>query len=387
MPDPIIIAIAPDGFKGCLGPLETARAIEAGLRQGCPRIITRVIPMADGGEGTVSAMVNAMGGTFHSVTVSGPLSSQVAAVFGLVDKGRTAIIEMSSASGMTLLGPGEQDSLSAHTLGTGELIRAALDRGVEKIIIGLGGSASTDGGTGMARALGVRFLDGSGHEIPLGGGALIHLERIDTQELDPRIGNVDIIGACDVAAPLCGPKGAAHVYAPQKGATPAMVGLLDQGLQRLSRLLESDAQRPLADRPGAGAAGGLGGGILSFLQGRLNPGAAMVADTIRLHERLRGSDLVITGEGRLDGQTLSGKAPAQVARVAKSLHLPVIAICGITGPGIEHIHESGIDAWFVSSAHPMTAEEISRLGPSMITTCARQIGALLNAIPSAFLKA
>ncbi|MBF0346968.1 MAG: glycerate kinase [Magnetococcales bacterium] len=383
MTDPVI-AIVPDGFKGCMSSFEAARAIESGLRQGLPKVTTRIIPMADGGEGTVDAMVTAMSGTRHTVRVCGPLGQSVEAMIGLVDHGHTALLEMASASGIALLAPGERDCMGAHTLGTGELIRAALDRGVKKIILGLGGSASTDGGTGMARALGVRFLDHQGNELPLGGGGLTRLHEIDVRHLDPRIKEVAIIAACDVTTPLCGPMGAASIFGPQKGATPAMVAALDQGLDQLSRLMAQRLGRAVAHLPGAGAAGGLGGGLVAFLGARLQPGAAMVAETIRLRQRLAGVDLVITGEGRLDGQTLAGKAPAQVARVAKSLGLPVIAICGIAGPGVEHIHQAGIDAWFVGSSTPLAPEDIPRLGPAMITTCARRIGLLLNALPSVF---
>lgn len=376
---PPVIVIAPDGFKGCMSSLEAAQAIEIGLKRGFPEVDTRLIPMADGGEGTVAALVAAMGGEFHKVTVCGPVAGmKVEAVFGLVAEGRTAIMEMASASGIALLPPGHYDPMGANTLGTGEMIRAALNLGVKKIVLGLGGSASTDGGMGMARGLGARFLDRHGHEVALGGAGLMDLAAMDLTHLDPRIFDVEWVAACDVSTRLCGPQGAAQIFGPQKGATPDMVEQLDLGLQHLAQIIEKQLGIAVLDLPGSGAAGGLGGGVVAFLGGRLQPGAAMVAQTIQLKQRLMGADLVITGEGRLDGQSLVGKAPVQVAQVAKSLNIPVIAICGIVGPGIEDIRQSGIDAWFAASSRPLTSEEIPRFGPSMVTECAHQIGSLLK---------
>ncbi|HAT50695.1 MAG: glycerate kinase [Nitrospirae bacterium] len=376
---PPVIVIAPDGFKGCMSSLEAAQAIEFGLQQGFPELTPRLIPMADGGEGTVAAMVAAMGGELRTVTVSGPVPGMmVDAVFGLVAEGRTAIMEMASASGIALLPPGYYDPMGANTLGTGEMIRAALNLGVEKIILGLGGSASTDGGTGMARGLGAKFLDRHGHEIALGGGGLVELAAMDLTHVDPRISQVEWIAACDVSTGLCGPQGAAQVFGPQKGATPEMIEQLDLGLHHLAQLIDKQLGLAVWNLPGSGAAGGLGGGVVAFLGGRLQSGAALVAQTIQLQQRLLGADLVITGEGRLDGQSLVGKAPGQVAQVAKSLDIPVIAICGIVGPGIENIQQCGIDAWFAASPRPLTPEEIPLIGPSLVTECARQIGTLLK---------
>ncbi|MBF0132821.1 MAG: glycerate kinase [Magnetococcales bacterium] len=376
---PPIIVIAPDGFKGCLSSLEAAQAIETGLKQGFPELTPRLVPMADGGEGTVAAMVAAMGGELHTVTVSGPIPGMmVDAVFGLVAQGRTAIMEMASASGIALLPPGHYDPMGANTLGTGEMIRAALNLGVDKIILGLGGSASTDGGTGMARGLGARFLDRHGHEIALGGRGLMELAAMDLTHLDPRISQVAWIAACDVATSFCGPQGAAQVFGPQKGATPEMVEQLDLGLHRLAQLIDTQLGLAVWNLPGSGAAGGLGGGVVSFLGGRLQSGAALVAQTIQLQQRLRGADLVITGEGRLDGQSLAGKAPGQVAQIAKSFNIPVIAICGIVDPTFETMQQSRIDAWFAASPYPLAPEEIPRIGPTLVTACARQIGTLLK---------
>lgn len=374
---PPMVAIAVDGFKGCLSSLAAAEVIASGLRDGFPEVRTRLIPMADGGEGTVAAMVAAMGGERCTVPVSGPDSRAIMAEFGLVAGGGIAILEMASASGMALLQPGHLDPMGAHTLGTGQLIAAALNRGVQKIILGLGGSASTDGGVGMARALGARFLDSAGGDIALGGGGLENLVSMDVTGLDPRLRDVTFEVACDVTTPMCGPEGSAVVFAPQKGATPDQVQRLANGLERLARLIKLHCGKDIAVLPGSGAAGGLGGGVMAFLRGHLRPGASMVAETIQLKSQFHGADLVITGEGRLDGQTARGKAPAEVARIAQSLGLPVIALCGIAGEGIEAIHGTGIDAWLAASTSPLSPEDVPRLGPGRLKACARRLGLVL----------
>ncbi|MBF0416432.1 MAG: glycerate kinase [Magnetococcales bacterium] len=374
----MLIAIAVDGFKGCLSSSAAAEVIATGLRLGFPEVRTRLIPMADGGEGTMAAMVAAMGGERRTTRVLGPDSRQVQAEFGLVDAGGIAILEMAAASGMALLEPGCLDPMGAHTWGTGQLIAAALACGVRKIILGLGGSASTDGGVGMACALGARFLDRGGRDIALGGRGLEDLVAMDVSGLDPRLRGVTFEAACDVSTPMCGPEGSAVVFAPQKGATTGQVQRLARGLERLAQIFQFHCGRDIAVIPGSGAAGGLGGGVLAFLQGTLRPGAAMVAETIQLASQLRGVDLVITGEGRLDGQTARGKAPAEVAKVAKSLGLPVIALCGVTGEGIETISNTGIDAWLAASPSPLSPEDVPRLGPERLEACARKLGLNLS---------
>lgn len=333
--------------------------------------------MADGGDGTAAAIVGATGGRWVRCPVSDPLGRRIQSKFGLAGDGCRAVVEMASASGLVLLTPEERNPLLTTTRGTGELIRAALDRGAGWLLIGIGGSATNDGGMGMARALGVRFLDEQGHELPEGGGSLARLARIDARGIDPRLKATRIAVACDVDNPLFGPRGAAYVYGPQKGATPAMVKELDAGLRRLAAILRRDLGVAVGSLPGAGAAGGLGAGLVAFLNGRLRSGVDLVVEAVDLPGRLAGCDLVITGEGRLDGQTVFGKAPAGVAEVAKQLGLPVIAICGSLGPGAAKVLEAGIDACFSALEEPMSGAELVRRAPGMLERCAEQVGRLL----------
>jgi glycerate kinase len=309
--------------------------------------------------------------------VADPLGCRIEAQFGLSGDGRMAIVEMASASGLILLRPQERNPLLTTTRGTGELVRAALDRQVTRLLIGIGGSATNDGGMGMARALGVRFLDARGRELPEGGGSLGRLARIDTSRLDPRLQEVKVEVACDVTNPLFGPRGAARVYGPQKGATPAMVKQLDGGLRRLAAIIQRDLGTGVARLPGAGAAGGLGAGLVAFLKGQMRPGVDIVMDAVDLTGKLAGCDLVITGEGCLDGQTVFGKAPAGVAKVAKQLGLPVIAICGSLGAGAAKAPEAGIDACFSALEGPIPESELAQRAAGMLERCAEQVGRVL----------
>jgi glycerate kinase len=351
--------------------------MERGLRRALPDCRVVKIPIADGGDGTAEAVVAATGGTWVTCPARDPLGRVIRSGFGLTGDGRTAVIEMALASGLALLKPGEQNPLLTSTHGTGELIRAALDRQVDTILIGIGGSATTDGGTGMASALGVRFLDARGAELDGTGGALGGLSRIDMSGLDPRLKRVSVEVACDVDNPLFGPQGAACVYGPQKGATPDMVERLDAGLRRLAAVIQSDLGMDVSALPGGGAAGGLGAGLVAFLGGRLRPGAELVIGVSGLEEKLEGCDLVITGEGRLDGQTVFGKAPAGVAKVARARGLPVIAICGSLGPGVEKVHDVGIGAFFSALEASVSEEDLPARGPGMLERCAEQVGRLL----------
>ena len=371
------IAIAPNGFKGTLTAAEAARCMERGLRRALPGAAFVRVPMADGGDGTAAAVVEATRGHWVRCRVSDSLARPIPSRFGLTGDGCTAIIEMATASGLVLLAPAERNPLITSTCGTGELIRAALDRGVSRLLIGIGGSATNDGGMGMARALGARFLDARGHDLPEGGGALGRLARIDVRRLDPRLREVTVEVACDVDNPLFGPRGAAQIYGPQKGATRAMVKQLDAGLKRLASIIRRDLGVAVGTLPGAGAAGGLGAGLVAFLGGRLRSGVQLVVETVDLPARLAGCNLVITGEGRLDGQTVFGKAPAGVARAAKRLGLPVIAICGALGPDAGKASAAGIDACFSALEEPMTAAELARRAPAMLERCARQVGRTL----------
>ncbi|MDD5708126.1 MAG: glycerate kinase [Kiritimatiellae bacterium] len=340
------IAIAPDSFKGSLSAMEAAASIAEGLKLALPHVRVRLIPMADGGEGTVDAMIEALGARHVRAPVRNPLGRKITACYGWHARRKLAVMEMAAASGLTLLTPRERHPLRTSTSGTGELLRHALDRGVRHIVIGIGGSATNDGGTGMASALGARFLDRHGRDLPPGGGALIHLRRVVLDGLDARLTRTRIEAACDVTNPLCGPRGASFVYGPQKGATPAMARRLDGGLARLAEAMQTLLGRDLAQVPGAGAAGGLGFGLMAFCGAQLRRGVEMVAECAGLEPRLKGCDLVITGEGRIDGQTVQGKTPVGVAAVARRVGIPTIAICGCLGDGYEAVHAAGIAAVF-----------------------------------------
>jgi glycerate kinase len=371
------IAIAPNAFKGTLTAAQAAQCLERGLKKALPGASFVTVPVADGGEGTALAVVKATGGRWVRCSVADPLGRRIKAQFGLSGDGRLAIVEMASASGLVLLRPQERNPLLTTTRGTGELVRAALDRQVTRLLIGIGGSATNDGGMGMARALGVRFLDARGRELPEGGGSLGRLARIDTSRLDPRLQEVKVEVACDVTNPLFGPRGAARVYGPQKGATPAMVKQLDGGLRRLAAIIQRDLGTGVARLPGAGAAGGLGAGLVAFLKGQMRPGVDIVMDAVDLTGKLAGCDLVITGEGCLDGQTIFGKAPAGVAKVAKQLGLPVIAICGSLGAGAAKAPEAGIDACFSALEGPIPESELAQRAAGMLERCAEQVGRVL----------
>ncbi len=323
------IIIAPDSFKGSLTAAEVAASIERGVKRVLPQAETIPVPLADGGEGTVDALVSATGGRLVTKEVTGPLGERVKASYGLLGDGETAVIEMAAASGLPLVPLEKRNPMLTTTYGTGELILAALDEGCRRIIIGIGGSATNDGGAGMAQALGVKLLDEEGLDIPYGAAGLARLDRIDISSLDRRLAQVEVLVACDVDNPLTGPRGAARVYGPQKGADPQMVEELDQILERFAAIILRDLGKDVKDIPGAGAAGGLGAGLMAFLNGRLAPGVELVLAAVKLEERIqKGADLVITGEGAINEQTVYGKTPIGVAKLAKRYHLPVIAIAG-----------------------------------------------------------
>lgn len=375
------IVIAPDKYKGSLTALEVARAIATGLRRVLPNLEVVEVPMADGGEGTVQSLVDATGGTLREVEVTGPLGERRPASYGILGDGRTAVIEMAAASGLALVPRDRRNPLITTTRGTGDLIKAALDEGCTRLIIGIGGSATNDAGAGMAQALGARLLDVNGQELGPGGAELARLARIDLGGLDSRIrsGAVEVVVACDVANPLTGPQGASSVYGPQKGATPEMVQQLDAALANFARVVKRDLGLEVDTIPGAGAAGGLGAGLIAFLGGELKPGVEIVLEVTGLVEKLEGADLVITGEGAMDGQTAYGKTPSGVARVAKERGIPVIAIVGTVGKGIEEVYGIGIDAVFSIINRPCTLEEAMAEGAELIVQTAENIGRLLMA--------
>jgi len=351
------IVVAPDSFKGSLSALGVANAMEKGIAQVFPEAEIHKVPIADGGEGTVEALVMATKGEIIAAEVTGPMHERIKSYWGILGDGETAVIEMAAASGLPLVPQGEKDPRLATTYGTGELIKAALDRGLRKIIIGIGGSATNDGGVGMAQALGIKFLDAKGLELSYGGAALRHLARIDFNRVDSRLAEADIMVACDVDNPLCGPQGATAVYGPQKGVTPEMAAELDAGLYNFAEIAKRATGKDVADQPGAGAAGGLGAGLLFFTNARLKPGVEIVLETTGFDQLVQKAQLVITGEGRTDFQTSFGKAPVGVAKVAKKYHVPTICLSGGLGQGYEAVCREGIDAVATVIPGPVSLEE------------------------------
>lgn len=338
------IVIAPDGFKECCTAVAAAAALAEGWRRVYPDADLRLVPMADGGEGTVEALVTSTGGKRVTIRVCGPMGEPVDAAYGILGGGETAVIEMSAASGLALVPPERRDPAAATTRGTGELMRHALDSGVRRIIVGIGGSATNDGGAGMAQALGCRLLDAAGQELPPGGEHLIHLAHIDVSARHPKLADCEVVVACDVDNPLCGPGGASYVYGPQKGADGVLIAALDAALRRYGEVIEAELGVPVLNVPGAGAAGGLGAGLLAFAHGRLRPGVEVVAAACGLARHLEGADLVITAEGRLDRQSVHGKTPVGVARFAKAHGVPVLAVAGALGAGYHAVYACGVDA-------------------------------------------
>lgn len=376
--------IAPDSFKGSLTAKEAARAMARGVRQAIPDADLVLVPMADGGEGTVQTLVAATNGKLVAQRVRGPLPHQlVTAHYGLLGDGQTAVIEMAEASGIGSVTPTTMNPLVTTTYGTGELIRAALDRGVTKIIIGIGGSATVDGGAGMAQALGARLLDAAGHDLPAGGGALGDLARIDVSGLDPRLAKVTIEVASDVTNPLTGPTGAAVVFGPQKGATPAMVTTLDANLHHYAQVIKDQLGRDLEQAPGAGAAGGLGIGLLAFTPAKLVAGVDLVLAATGLADQARGADYVLTGEGSVDSQTQYGKVPIGVAKTVKAVvpAASVIIIAGRIGPGADELYQTGlVDAIFASPTGAKPLAVAMRDAAADLTTTAAGVARLIKKI-------
>jgi len=360
------IIVAPDSLKGSVSAVRTADAIERGIRQVFEDAQVIKLPIADGGEGTVEALVTATGGQMIYQHVVGPLGSMVEAFWGIMGDGETAVIEMAAASGLPLVSQTQKDPRITTTYGTGELIKAALDRGLRNIILGIGGSATNDGGSGMAQALGVRFIDASGQDLPYGGGALVNLDRVDLSGIDVRLIDINIMVACDVDNPLCGPRGASAVYGPQKGATPDMVIQLDDALRHFAGQVQKVTGRDIAEYPGAGAAGGLGAGLLSFTNAKLRPGVDIILEAIDFESVVKSAQLVITGEGRTDFQTAFGKAPVGVAKVAKKYNVPVLCIAGGLGQGYEDVLQHGIDGLTSIVPGPMTLDECMERGEELI---------------------
>lgn len=351
------IVIAPDSFKDSLSAEGVAAAIAGGIAAVLPQAELVCCPMADGGEGTMDAIVAACHGEARSLPVRGPLGREVVAQWGWLGESRTAIIEMAQASGLQLLGLDERDACRTSSYGTGQLIGAALDAGAERIILAIGGSATNDAGSGMLRALGLRTFDAQGAELEEGGLALCKVARVDASGLDPRLASVRLEVAADVDNPLCGANGASAIFGPQKGASPEQVELLDHALGHFADHCAQALGRDVRDFPGCGAAGGMGFAAKAFLDAQFRPGIEVVAELAGLEAAVQGADLVITGEGRFDAQTLRGKTPFGVARVAKRHGVPVVVLAGTLGEGYQKLYGHGIDAAFAIASGPITLQE------------------------------
>ena len=339
---PKTFVLAPDSFKESMTAEQACQAMQRGIEKVCPDAICISVPMADGGEGTVDALISALNGQKILCEVTGPLPAQkVKTYFGLLNEGKTAVIEMAKANGIHLIEPAQRNPLLTTTLGTGEMIKAALDLGVSKIIIGLGGSVNNDAGAGMAQALGVKFLDDNNIQVAVGGGQLDQIRIIDTASLDKRLKKVEIMIASDVNNPLCGVNGASYIFGPQKGATPQMVQQLDQNLSHFAEVVESALKLSKQNIPGAGAAGGLGFGLMAFAGASIHSGVEIVIEQTQLAEKIAQAEYVFTGEGKIDFQTKFGKTPFGVAQVAKRLNKPVIAFSGLVGDGVDELYDLG----------------------------------------------
>ncbi|EIX9030006.1 glycerate kinase [Klebsiella aerogenes] len=372
------IVIAPDSYKESLSALDVATAIETGFREIYPHAEYVKVPVADGGEGTVEAMVAATQGHIVQVSVTGPLGEPVNAFYGLSGDMRCAYIEMAAASGLESVPPTRRNPLLTTSWGTGELIRHALDAGVSQIIIGIGGSATNDGGAGMAQALGAKLLSAGQQQIAPGGGALETLARIDLSELDPRLADCRIDVACDVTNPLTGPQGASAVFGPQKGATAAMIERLDRGLQHFAQIIDRDLDIDVLNLEGGGAAGGMGAALYAFCGANLRPGIEIVTDALGLADLVAAADLVITGEGRIDSQTIHGKVPVGVAKVAKRFNVPVIGIAGSLTADVGVVHQHGLDAVFSVLYSVCTLEEALANAAANVRMTARNVAAVLE---------
>ncbi len=375
------IIIAPQALKGSLDAPDVARAIAQGIGRVWPGAECVLLPVADGGEGTVRALVEATGGQTIPARVTGPLGEPVESFFGILGtpgEPSTSVIEMAAAAGLPMVPQTQRDPRHATTRGVGELMRQALDHGCRRLIVGIGGSATNDGGAGMAQALGAALLNAEGAELPPGGSALARLDHISLAHLDRRLQETEILVACDVTNPLCGPEGASAVYGPQKGATPAMIAELDAALAHYAAIILRDLGKDVRDVPGAGAAGGLGAGLLAFLNASLTPGAPLILDAVRLNEHLRGAALVFTAEGRLDQQTAYGKAVAAVAARAQAQGVPVIALGGSLGMGHDTLYQLGINALVPLPDAPISLKQARARTAELLAASAERAARLIT---------
>ena len=366
------IVVAPQAFKGSLSATEVGNSMIKGIENVIANSTNLLVPIADGGDGTLETLVESSQGKINLIKVTGPLGEQQNSAWGALGRNKTAIIEMARSSGLALVPINKLNPQISTTYGLGEVILDALDQGYRDFIIGIGGSATNDAGAGMAQALGAKLLDSNGNELPFGGESLSKLNSINIDGIDTRIKESNFAIACDVNNPLTGPEGASAIYGPQKGATPEMVNTLDQALTNFAKIVEKDLGIKINNVEGSGAAGGLGGGLIAFLNGKLRKGVDIVLDFVDIDKALINTNLVITGEGQLDFQTIYNKAPIGVAKRAKHLGIPVIAISGSLGENFSVVHEHGIDAASSIVSKPMTLEEASKNAPELISTATEQ---------------
>lgn len=372
------IVLAPDSFKESMTAKEVCLAMEKGIKKVNNKINCIHVPMADGGEGTMQSLIDATNGKVYSIKVVGPLSNEVEAQYGILGDGEVGVIEMASASGIHLVPKEKRNPLITTTYGTGQLIKACLDKGVKKILIGIGGSSTNDGGVGAMEALGVRFLDEAGRKIGFGGGNLGKLKKIDLSNFDERLSKVEIEVASDVNNPLCGENGASNIFGPQKGATKEMVKILDKNLKHYAEVIKEQCKKDVINMPGAGAAGGLGAGLVAFLDGKLKKGIDLVIKYSGLEEKVKSCDMVFTGEGSIDYQTKFGKTPIGVAKVAKKYGKPVIALAGKVGDNIDDLYENGIDSIFGIMRGITSIEEALENGKENVEKASENIMRLIN---------
>ena len=371
------IAIAPDSFKESMTAKEVCGSVERGILSIFPNCEIIKIPMADGGEGTLESLVDATDGKIYSENTLNPLGEEIISRYGILNEKKTAVIEMASSSGLELIPIEKRNPYITTTYGTGQLILKALDHNIEKIILGIGGSATNDGGSGMLQALGARLLDEKGEKIGFGGFELSKLDRIDFSTLDKRLKNIEILVACDVTNPLTGENGATYVFGPQKGGTKEMLEVLDNNLCHYSKIVKRDLNIEIDNIPGAGAAGGLGGGLLA-LGGVLKKGIEIVMEITDFEDKIKNSDLIITGEGGMNSQTICGKTPFGVAKVAQKYKIPVIGIAGDLGKGYEILYENGFDAIFSIMPGVRTLEDALKSGKINVENTIRNIFSILK---------
>lgn len=372
------IVIAPDSFKESMTALEAANAIEAGFKQVIPHAEYVKVPMADGGEGTVQSIIDATGGHIKELTVTGPLGEPLSAFYGLSGDGKLAVIEMAASSGLDKVEPHQRNPMITTTYGFGELIKDALDEGVEEILLGIGGSATNDGGAGMIQSLGGKLLDAENQMIEPTGAGLANLAKIDLSEMHPRIKEVSIRVACDVDNPLTGKNGAAYIYGPQKGGTSKQIEQLDENLAHFARKIKKYLKQEIDHIPGAGAAGGLGAGLMAFLGGKLERGGDLLVDIMDLEEKIENADLVITGEGGINHQTIFGKTPVAVSQIAKKYQVPAIAFSGCLNKGYQSVHEAGILAVFSIIPEFTSLEEALLNGQINLENAATNVAHLID---------